>query len=344
MNILIGKYGQKVIFDRSSKECQRSNTNGNVGLYKMMKLMFDHNKNDRFLLISNNIGGEDFDNVVDFSNNDLRSLNVLHNFNLDVMVIIAGLGEYEKDERLIEMINGAKVKKFILISEDPRCIESMNNDKRLTRIPDVIIAQTTGKYNFKGKEVDIVYVPIQTACCYEEEMSSQYGTNTNMLLIANTSGDKYNRPKIASQLLKNSRIKYDVYGRLSEDDLRLLSDGNYKGEVKYDEMQKVLREAFYTLLIPIDKDWCTSKYVEALMNYTLPIFYIDYNIDLLNMPLLHKYTVTSQNELKKLVDWCTKDERSIKEVYNDIGYLRDDLVKPYIDGRLLNAYLMNAIK
>ena len=39
MNILLGKIGQKVIFNRSSKECDRSNTNGNVGTYLLFKLL-----------------------------------------------------------------------------------------------------------------------------------------------------------------------------------------------------------------------------------------------------------------------------------------------------------------
>ena len=43
MKVLIGKYGQKVIFDRMTDEVQRSNTNGNVYLYKLMKLLFPKN-------------------------------------------------------------------------------------------------------------------------------------------------------------------------------------------------------------------------------------------------------------------------------------------------------------
>lgn len=345
MKILIGKYGQKIMFDRSCLECQRSNTNGNVGLYKLMKLLFDSNKQDKFFLVSKSIGLRGYRNVIDFSQNGITSINVLSD--LDVMVIVAGLGEYEKDERLIDIINKAKVDKFILIAEDPRCIMSMNNDKRLKRIPDIIVTQTDGVFVFKGKQVKMKYIPIQTSECYEETFSKKCSNNDELLLIANTSGSLYNRAKIAASLLFGSGIRYNIYGRLSDDEIKLLNDGNYKGEVNYNEMKEVMQRSFFTLVIPISKGWVTSKYVFALLNNCLPIFYSDFNIELLendlikNESLLQKYTVNSKEELVHIVNWCINNK---KEVYRDIETLKFLLIEKYVNGNELNTKLMKVIK
>lgn len=337
MKILIGKYGQKVVFDRTLDEVQRSNTNGNVYLYKMMKLLFDHNKDDMFLLISKNVGADIFSNVVDFSQNDVKSLDVMSD--IDAMIIVAGLGEYEDDERFIQIINEAKVKKFILIAEDPRCIRSMNDDKRLTRVPDVILTQTSGWTIFKGKSVDMIYEPIQTSACYEEEFYHNDGNEGGLLLIANTSGKEYDRPKIAASILGD--IGCDVYGRLTEDDLSHLKNGSYHGEVKFDEMVDVIRKAYYMLLIPIKNGWCTAKYIEALLNDTIPIFHRDYDVSLLGNDLLNKYVVETTSDLKFIMDYANRHKEEVKK---DMQEFRRTLIEPYMSGSILSHRIMCYVK
>lgn len=337
MKVLIGKYGQKVIFDRMTDEVQRSNTNGNVYLYKLMKLLFDNNKDDTFFLISNNIGSEIFDNVIDFSQNDVKSLNVLND--LDALIIIAGLGEYEKDERFIKIINEAKTKKFILIAEDPRCIQSMNDDNRLTRVPDIILTQTKGCITFKHQVVDMVYEPIQTSACYEESFYYNDRKAEGLLLVANTSGKEYDRHKIAGKILDD--ISCDVYGRLTEEDISFLKNGAYYGEVNFDEMIKVIRKAYYMLLIPIKNGWCTAKYLEAILNDTLPIFHKDYNVDLLGNNLLNKYVVESTEDLKFIIDYANKHKEVVE---NDMQEFRKTLVEPYMSGSVLSNRIMSYVK
>lgn len=337
MKVLIGKYGQKVIFDRMTKEVQRSNANGNVYLYKLMKLLFDNNKDDTFFLISNNIGSEIFDNVIDFSQNDVKSLNVLND--LDALIIIAGLGEYEKDERFIKIINEAKTKKFILIAEDPRCIQSMNDDNRLIRVPDIILTQTKGCITFKHQVVDMVYEPIQTSACYEESFYYSDRKAEGLLLVANTSGKEYDRSKIAGEILDD--ISCDVYGRLTEEDISFLKNGAYYGEVNFDEMIKVIRKAYYMLLIPIKNGWCTAKYLEAILNDTLPIFHKDYNVDLLGNNLLNKYVVESTEDLKFIIDYANKHKEVVE---NDMQEFRKTLVEPYMSGSVLSNRIMSYVK
>lgn len=332
----VAKYGQKVIFNRDSVECKRSNTNGNVGLYKMLKLLFENNKDTAFYMLSANDTCDDFVNVFNYAGRDTSELE------LDALFVVAGLGEYEKDEAFIERLNNIKAKKFFIISEDPRCTESMSRDSRLTRIPELIISQTIGWHEFKGRHIRVVYEPIQMSCCYGEKLNDDFVFNDELLLIANTSGENYDRPRIASELVKG--IRFSAYGRLSESDKELLGHENCKGEVIYDEMIKIIRKSLFTLLIPIDRYWCTSKYVEALMNNCLPIFYEDYNtilISYLCQSLTDKYTIKSNEELEQKIDWII---HNYEEVCEDINLMKKFMVEPYLSGEFLSDRLMSYVE
>lgn len=348
MNYIICKYGQKVIFDRNSDECNRSNTNGNVSLYKLLKLIFEKNSDDIFSMVSKVDDLSMFPNAFDLSNVCAKEMRHLKK---DYLIVIAGLGEYEKDERLIEIINEVKVKKFILIAEDPRCISSMSNDVRLTRIPDLIITQTRKQFLFKEKEVNTVYVPIQTCDCYCVENSGKFEKkdNKNLLIISNTSGKEYDRPKIVYNLIRNI-TSYNVYGRLSDDDKRLFKKDSYIGEVNYKEITNVLNKSLYTLVVPIAKNWVTTKYVECLNNNCLPIFYKDYDLSLLDEDmcvqankryLTYKYCIGTSIELKETIDMIKRNDKQTKD---DIMKLYNMLIKPYVNGVKLNEKLMKAIK
>lgn len=333
IKIGVAKYGQKVIFNRDSIECKRSNTNGNVGLYKMLKLLFENNKDIAFYMLSANDTCDEFVNVFNYDGRDTSELE------LDALFVVAGLGEYEKDEAFIERLNNLKAKKFFIISEDPRCTYSMSRDSRLTRIPDMIISQTIGWHEFKGKQVRVVYEPIQTSICYQEKLNDDFVFNDELLLIANTAGENYNRPKIASELTKG--IRFSAYGRLSDNDKELLGHENCKGEVIYDEMEKIIRKSLFTLLIPVDRYWCTAKYLEALMNNCLPVFYDEYNTGLLHFLLLDKYIVKSNEELKKKIDWIV---HNYDEVCEDINEMKKFLVEPYLSGEYLSDRLMSYVE
>lgn len=334
MNIFICKYGQKVIFNRNSNESKRSNTNGNVGLYKILKLMFERN-NDTFYFLSKNDTLEHFNNVIDCSEKYLKDID---NILVDCLIVIAGIKEYENDERLIEILNYKKCNKFIIISEDPRCLKSMSMDERLKNVPDVIISQFEGEVIFKDKVVKVRYAPIQAALCYKEKDEKEICFNDRLLAIANDSGVDYNRIEILKKLIEG--IQCDVYGRIFDDDIKCLNGVLYHGEVTFEEMQNVIRKSFYSLLIPIEKGWCTAKYLECLMFNVLPIFYVDYNVEIIGLDRLKKYVVSNNEELNRIIGWIKMNK---KEVISDIRYFKEKLVIPYFDGKILNEKIYEII-
>lgn len=337
MNIVLGKIGQKIIFNRKSKECDRSNTNGNVGTSLLFRLLIENNKDDTFYIVSENDLGsfkkKPFENVVDASDAGWEVLEIL---GMDAMFILTGLMQYEKNDKFIDVVNNIDAK-FILLSDDPRCLDSVSNDDKIKRKPDVIISQFDGIYNFKGVDYKVKYEPIERASCYKCKINND-DKDTEMVIISNTSGKEYDRVKIIYEII-NGLSGFDIYGRLSEEDRMMLGIDKCKGEVKYTEMQNILRKSFSTFLVPIKKGWVTSKYVESLMNGVLPIFYKDYNTSLLETNC--SIVVNNKEELVDVLENVVKkDKEKVKML---VEKMTKDLIEPYIDGTKLSDTLMSYI-
>lgn len=339
MKYAIAKVGQKIIFDRNSVECDRSNTNGNVGTYLLFKLLAENNPDDLFYVISDNDGLFHIDNMInakDMSDDDLM------NAGIDAVIVLTGLTQFEKGERLFDVINNVG-KKFILLSDDPRCLDSVLSDVRLKRVPDDIIAQFEGCCKFKKSVLKVKYVPLQTASCYGFNVDgvSRYvfGSKVfNTIAIANTSGKKYNRTKILSKLIKNLPIP--VFGRLSDKERKVIGEPKCFGEKKFDVIQSMLRLTKNTILIPIRKNWVTSKYVESLMNFVVPIFYKDYATNLLECDEL--IIVKNQKDLKKVLQ--KQRNLSDEQQYDYVRHLISRLIEPYVDGKKLSKEIISYVK
>lgn len=333
MNILIGKIGQKIIFNRDSKDCDRSNTNGNVGAYLLFKLLIENNKSDVFYVAGENdlstFGKMPFKNVVDVSDLNYEEVNKL---NIDVMFILTGLTQFEKSDRFFDIINKSNAK-YILLSDDPRCLDSVSKDNRMTKIPNIIISQFEGIYDFKGVECKVKYVPIERASCYKFK-PFEIEKEHDMVIVSNTSGKEYDRVKILSEIVSGIP-GINIYGRLSDDEKDILGRENCKGEIKYTEMQEVFKKAYSTFMVPIKKGWVTSKYVEALMNGVLPIFHEDYGANLLECKDL--IVIHDKNKFISLLS-------DIKANKNDFDKLRikwfNIMIRPWIDGSKLSRILM----
>ena len=332
--VLVGKVGQKVFFNRDSEEVKRSNTNGNVGLYKLMKLMFDNMPDVEFWLASKNDGTEQFSNVVDASSCDFLDLAP---YEFDAFILIAGLAEYEKDERFINIANdaGNHCKKTLLLAEDPRCIDSLSKSERFhSFMPDKILAQQDGLLMFRDKVMFSEYFPLELASCYEEKVHIAFGVfnRTGAVIMANTTGTSYDRVGIVADVLDGTNVHHVVYGSLSGDDERNANRFNHGGEIGFRQVENELECALVTYCVPIHPHWVTSKYVEALVHGVLPIFHSDYGVELLSV----------DDGLLRLAD--TKEE--FESVYAEastnrvrtastVRELQKKLVIPYVDGAAL---------
>lgn len=345
MRISIMKVGQDVIFDRSDSRVDRSNANGNVGLHKIVKMMNDilSESHELFMLSGNDISrcNDESINIIDYKDNPEEAVKMS-----DVIVVIAGLSTYEKNDRVLEVISSS-CKPVVLLCEDPRCYRSMEEDGRFADFNVKLLLWQTYSDSFQpwsGKFVRSKYFPLQVASAYEHDESSMpsFGDkDVDFIVSANTSlggGSKYDRVKILAGLLQD-QCNISVYGRLSVAEKSMLWRQDCIGEVKYDEMQSAMRSASSMLLVPIEEAWVTSKYVECLMNNVLPIFYADYEVSLVtDFPLVKVYGC---RDLDCVLDVISKHERF---AYEYASMLYDELVRPYVDGTLLMSMLVEELK
>lgn len=352
MKIGIAKIGQKIIFDRESNDVKRSNTNGNVGLYMLSKLLIENNENDEFyFLSSSDVNNTEYKNAGDVSFFNCEETKCMFGINgpkLDLLIVIAGLVEYEKDEELFTKLNNCDniSKRTILLSEDPRCLDSIRDSDKLTFMPGYILSQFEGSYIYKDVIYNVKYVPLETSIVYGlDELFEEYPIkNEAMIISSNTSGKEYNRAKIVGDITNDTEVK--IYGRLSDNEKEYIGKSKCVGEIKYDEMQMKMQESYSTFLVPIKKDWVTSKYVEALLNYCLPIFYKDYNVDLISNIFDSPIIVNSSNDFnliynaiydKKLFgNYKSFDDMMVNLVLTP----RRKLIKEYFTGKKLSDAIM----
>lgn len=327
--IFVGKIGQKLIFNRKSKECDRSNTNGNVGAYLFFKLLFENNKNDTFYVIGDNdlnTFKNEYENVIDASKYTMLEL---MNIKPDVGVFLIGLlNEMNPGNKVIEFINVSKIR-WLLVSDDPRCLDTKAKD--IKNLPRKIISQFSGSIDFCGKNYFVEYVPIETASCYGCDFLQDSIKEKDFIVVANTAGD-YDRLGIVDNLTDGIE-NVEIFGRIDKDEYK--SDKRFKGEVKFSEMQEIMRSTKTTLLVPIKPGWVTSKYIEALMNGVVPIFYKDYGIGIL--PFMYfSLVIHNKKQLSYIVNLlCTNSEYT----NHILESLRSHYIYPYSDGKKLNKMI-----
>lgn len=344
MKLSIAKVGQDVVFNRSDSRVDRSNANGNVGLYKMVKMLNDllGMEHDLFMISGNDISSFNGNlSIMDCKDNPQEAVMMS-----DVILIIAGLSTYEKNDVLLDVISSSR-KPVIILCEDPRCYRSMDSDERFSGFNvKLVLWQTYGYASlpWHGRWVQHKYFPLQLVSAYEHDESNmpvEEEKVEDFIIAANTSegeGSMYYRVAVLAEVLEGiGGVK--VYGRLSERERGLLAKQDIMGEVKYDAMQEAMRSASSMLLVPIEQGWVTSKYVECLMNRVLPIFHADYESILITtkLPL---FKVFNCDDMGCVLD-ATKGRKAM--MYEYASMLYDELVKPYVDGKLLTSMLMQEV-
>lgn len=332
-NIGLVKIGQEILFDR--EKVKRSNTNGNFETYQLVRLLAEQNRQINFYILSQN---DILGNIENLYN--AQELNIKPS----TIILFAGIstqGKYVLSDSIYEAL--ATCQNLVIISTDPRCLESTLSDERITKKPNTILSQFEGLYQLNHY---VKYIPLETATSYKSERQLYQNKTTLLSVIANSSGNNYNRINILSSLMINMS-NIDIYGRLSKDEQTSLEHHSYHGEVEYNMISNILTNSVSTLLIPIEKNMITSKYIEALMYNSIPIFYKDYATSLLKVTsrtrkLIQELTVSDSIELSIVLDKLKRlNEKEYEEIVN---VLYDELVKPYIDGKKLSEMIMRYIQ
>ena len=290
--------------------------------------------------------------MLNAKNFNLHDLSMSKGIMFDAVLVFAGLSEYEKSTRLFDIINSNIAEKFVLISDDPRCLYDMSHDERLTRVPDIILTQFEGTYYFKKHPVVAKYIPIETALAYGHKGIDYDGVEkeTPFIVVANTAGERYDRAGIAANMVTRLR-DVPIYGRLSAVEQSRFIGQNVIGEVSFNEISEAYSKSLCTLLVPIDEGLVTGKYVEALMNSCLPIFHKDYNVEILKETLadvnlgalIDVLTVSNASELEGLVTSIERSHRNGNGANKLMAeFLYDGLIGRFFDGAELANTIVKA--
>ena len=212
MNIAIGKLGQKLIFNRKSKEGIRSATNGNASVWSFYNLLITQRKHDKFIFVGN------YDIL---PSKNCYDINDFDQTKIDIGLFFVGIFH---DEKMINFINKSNLK-YVLICDDLRCLDVLNDNKKLINLPIKIISQIEQEYTFHNQVYKLIYLPIETSMCYKFKYKKIKKID-NMNILANYS-EVYDRLKIVTYFI-NDLSNINVYGRLDKNTNYL---SNFKGEI-----------------------------------------------------------------------------------------------------------------
>lgn len=99
----------------------------------------------------------------------------------------------------------------------------------------------------------------------------------------------------------------NVYGKWS-----VIPDERFKGPVKFIELRRKLLKTKYTIIIPTDKGWVTSKYWEMIHMGVIPFMHPYYDTQN-NLDAPRMLRVESAKEFKEKMDYFDSNEDERKE-------------------------------
>ena len=200
-----------------------------------------------------------------------------------------------------------------MFSTDPRCL--MQNGQ-LNIYPEKIYALSNSCVVYlqsfeNAKLFRTHYLPLERLMIMSNIKPPKIDKDLSVV-ISTSSSDIYDREKYIINYVKIATSffgenKVQVYGRLKEENIKKLGK-QYKGVLDYDEFIKVFRRAKYTLCMPSNEGWVTSKYIEALNNDVVPFFHKDYGIELIKNVKNIEYEEEFEKCLKSIKNQLNYDE------------------------------------
>jgi len=329
-NVLFGKLGQKIVYDRGLSEAIRSNTNGNYESYNMLRILSV--TLDTVFVVNDNILMSLEQQLLD------DSIKLITDFvpKIDCAFILLGVDENNMSKKLLSIINSG-IKWYALCS-DPRCLNALT--KYITNPPiDVYAGAVDLDCEIAGKMFKTKYLNMEAANVYGEvfPIRDSY-KHDGLVVIANQTNtwDRIGHIKDMTKLIPKNKVI--VYGRCKEED----KDERFIGEFPIQHIYNSQLLSKVTYIAPISPGWITAKYIESIYRGVIPLisnnyatlvfqFILDiYDIDanlFVQTPakLLEQYLLIVNNH-----DYYNKVICSLRElVYSKYSpvVLRDNLLK-----------------
>jgi len=373
MNIVIGKFGRSLLFNDKKwgaigGDNEPSNFYLNLAKYNTQDTFYIIGKTDYNLNIPNIVNiWENFD--IRKNNNLTWVYDQLKNVKIDGGILFSGpisqvnipnkilkinsnenakvLQMFEKYVGpIIYYLNESKIK-YMLISPDPRYIKP---GRDFINSPQFSLSQynTSYKYKsiisydnqktFKFKSIDVLYSNIEKIFLINKSKPKLNNKTKKMMIVLNEGGNGgLSRGSILKEYILDNIDDIEIYGKWSDE---WLKDSRFKGPKKFNNLQKLLYDVKYTLIIPIEKGWVTAKFWEMLYYGIIPFLHPYYD-DQKHLPIPDFLRIKSPKELFKKIELLENN----KNEYNKLLIYLMKLIKDeYLDGSYLNNIVINKFK
>lgn len=297
-NVLFGKLGQQIVFNRNLPEAIRSNTNGNYEAYNFLQIL-SKTLGNVFIVEENMLM------TFEQQKND-NKIKLITDFvpKIDCAFIILGFYKQFVSQKLLDIINSG-IKWYALCS-DPRCLKELVS--LITNPPICVFAGANGvKCEIAGKMFLTRYLNIESATIFEEPMVLQTDLldhkHNKMIVIANQTStwDRISDVKYMTSMIPEEDVI--IYGRCDDS----LKDSRFKGEktIQFIYNSQLLSKVTY--IAPISKGWITAKYLECISRGVIPLFSKDYATS------IHDFIKIINDVDKRLI---VKNPKEVADMFN----------------------------
>ena len=331
-NVLFGKLGQQVVYDRNLPEAIRSNTNGNYEAYNILLML--SKILDNVYMVDDNV-------LMSFEQQKESNIHLITDFapRIDYAFILLGVSEQFMSKKLLDLINSG-IKWYALCS-DPRCLNALTGF--ITNPPIEVFAGANGlPCEIAGKQFVTKYLNIEASNVYGESVASQSKLfrckHNKMIVVANETNtwDRISDVKHMTSGIPHENII--IYGRCKEE----LKDDRFGGEKTVQFIYNSQLHSKVTYVAPIEPGWITAKYLECVCRGVIPllsntyattipefishVMYVDNNL-IVSTPwqVLAMYNVITNND-----DYYNETIYKLRKVlYNSYGplVLKDNMIK-----------------
>lgn len=236
--------------------------------------------------------------------------------------------------------------KWIEIINDPRYTKAQTRDF----ISEPVKSLSQYDYTYVHKRInsfedqsiievghEVKYAGMETGFCINRnypDISKIKKTNKFIIILNEGKPSRYNT---LNEWVLSKFNDVEVYGKWEHKSA--ITDSRFRGSVHIEEVQRKVTATKYTFIIPIDKGWVTSKYIEMIHAGCIPFFHPSYDEqNHLNVPDIIR--VKTPQQLLDTIELMENDEdlriSTLKELQKNI------LKEEYYTGEFINNMLMNS--
>lgn len=256
---------------------------------------------------------------------------------------------------IVHYLNESKIK-YLTLVPDPRYVpiraEDILNPEKIAltlfdgdvefeRIPSFDKQKERVKHVVKCK-----YTGIETAYLMDNQFNYQpdivYSDKKDkkIVIFHNEGGTK--------ELVRSEVLKEYIFDQFKEEDIEVwghwkekwFTNPCFKGEMKFNELQKFLPRVKYTFMVPIEKDTLSMKYWESIHNEIIPFMHEFYDIS--NYTKCPNFLrIKNPEDLKQKIDFL---EKNPDEYIKLLKTLKDSLHENMYNGKFMNKHVYDAIE